>query len=442
VLPRVRKLARGSLEKKNLKSLLIGILLGFPVALSFSGHFLSFWLRIDIVKYLLFFGLVILTGILIGLLLNKPLKTRPKLTNKELVLFFILLCMFFGFGLVFRSRIPLPLLPPTQYNVTLTISGENTDAARHSSSIIGIRMLESNSSKAISLSTISCDGDFLEAKRNAYYFELGPSDGKLRCSFWGNARDAIIFIFLKPQNEGELVKTVFRSGAGMTTQEAFYIKYSNNPTKSYGVLLPHTYFSIFCLILDIISFAIILSLLVYVSFQKIRKLIPRVFILFPAITMMYLMIYPYSSGYMIGKDRTDFQLNRFPEYERMIRDVDRYVPEEASMVIVYPGKYPVSPLFGQNYTRRLLPQYPAPESISADYLVSLDAEYLLMSAELFEKDKLEPDGQLHFVIYGGGEVIYPHYSLYGMLKSGLIIVASCVKQPDCLVRYYIFSVQR
>ncbi|MBE7434428.1 MAG: hypothetical protein HS100_10960 [Anaerolineales bacterium] len=442
MLQKVRKLARDTMEKKDLKSLLIGILLGFPIVLSFSGHFLFFWSRSDVVKYLIFFGLLILSGVLIGLLLNKSLRTRPKLTNNELVIFLILLCMILGFGLVFRSRIPLPLLPPTMYNMILTISGENTDATSYSKPIIGIRMLEAKSNRAISLSTISCDGDFLEAKRNAYYFELGSSEGKLRCSFRGNVRDAIIFIFLKPQNEGRVVETVFRSDAGMTTQETFYVQYSNNPTKSYGVLLPHTYFSIFCLLLDIISFAIILSLLIYVFFQEIRKLIPRVFILFPAITMLYLMIYPYSSGYIIGKDRTDFQLYRLPEYERMIRDVDRYVPEDASMVIVYPGKYPVSPLFGQNYTRRLLPQYPAPESISADYLVSLGAEYLLMSAELFEKDKLEPDGQLHFVIYGGGEVLYPNYSLYGMLKSGLIIVASCVKQPDCLVRYYIFSVQR
>ncbi len=158
--------------------------------------------------------------------------------------------------------------------------------------------------------------------------------------------------------------------------------------------------------------------------------------------MTYLMLYPYFSGYIIGKDRTDFQLNRLPEFERMVRDVDRYVPTDASMMVIFPGKYPVSPLFGYNYARRLLPQYPAPESISAEYLRSLKTEYLLISAELFKYEKLGKDGLLHFVIYGGGEVLYPVYSLREFRDSGLEIIASCVRTPACQVQYYLFRVKK
>ncbi len=424
----------------------MGIVLGFPIAVSFSGHFLMYWIRTSIFKHLVLLGITAILGFFIGLIINKLIKLIPKFTNSHVVALILFLVFFTSLGLGFRSKIPLPLLPVVPYDVTLKLSEGGNFSIPYSEVVIGIKIVPADSSR---YSEIVCDKPLLETQKNIYLFNV-KSDGILRCSFDGNPRGAIIYTFSQLQDDHWDAEVIVYSDAGRTTKEIFNVNYPESLSKKYGILLPHTYLSLFCLMTDILSF-IVISALLTISFfflhsqihpQKVWAFAARAFVLLPVVTMIYLVLYPYFSGYIIGKDRTDLQLYRLPEFERMIRDVDRYVPVDASMLVIYPGKYPVSPLFGYNYNRRLLPQYPAPESVSADYLDGLEAEYLLVSAELFEYEKLGEDGQLHFVIYGGGEVLYPVYSLNDFTNSGLEIIASCVREPDCQVTYYLFRVKK
>ncbi len=101
------------------------------------------------------------------------------------------------------------------------------------------------------------------------------SDGTLHCSFYGNPRDAIIFTFMQPQDEEWNFEAVVSSNAGRAIKETFIVNYPESLTKKYGILLPHTYLSQFCLILDIISFGevfILLAISFYLLNPKIHPL--------------------------------------------------------------------------------------------------------------------------------------------------------------------------
>ena len=440
------KLIRSLINTRFRTSLLLGNVFGLPIVLSFSGHFLLFWMHTNILKYLALLIVAAFIGFVVGLIIDKLKKLALEFNKVHITTLILFLVFFASLGLGFRSNIPLPLLPAVPYDVTLKLTERDKHSIPISEIIVGVRMSSVDPSR---YSEIACDSELRETQKNTYYFRMKP-DGILRCSFSGNPRDAVIFTFSQPQDDEWDAEVIVYSGIGRETKMIYNIVYPEKLSRKYGVLLPHTYLSLFCLMVDIISFIIISALLacslLLVYYQarpeKIKIFLARAFVLPSVLMMIYLVFYPYFSGYIIGKDRTDFQLYRLPEFERMIRDVNRYVPADASMMVIYPGKYPVSPLFGYNYTRRLLPQYPAPESVSADFLDGLEAEYLLISAELFEYEKLGEDGQLHFVIYGGGEVMYPVYSLNDFTNSGLEIIASCVREPDCQVRYYIFRVKK
>jgi len=483
---------RKFLAKQNVKLFILGILLGIPIVLSFSGHFLLFWLRSIKIKFLILLVLIPLAGILIGFFLHAFEKNKRNLNAFELMLVFILPFVIVLLGFENFKSIPLPISASTSYTLTLTKEEKNSNTLSGSIKFVGVKVKPVDQGGFITLPKRSCDGVPFQTEDGFSYFELAPGN-ELRCSFLANPREEVKLVFwVSPA--GGTVQAVLRAEKGQSTSVQFDLYFPEQKSKTFPIYAPNSYLTLLFLFLDVFSLVIILALTIYALytffitssfrntflhlfsqylrqnfrmaskppnmcegrstsrqiwrfaklFGKLAKvLFSRIVILLPSTMMMvYLVLYPIFSGYIVAKDRYDFQFSEWPQFERMIRDVTRYVPEDSSLAIIFPGKYPVSPMFGPAYTRRLLPQYPAPESITTDYLNNLDADYLLMSAELFERENLGADGQLHFVIYGGGEILYPNYSLYSVLESGLEIVASCVREPDCQARYYLFRVQR
>jgi hypothetical protein len=83
-------------------------------------------------------------------------------------------------------------------------------------------------------------------------------------------------------------------------------------------------------------------------------------------------------------------------HETMLRVVDGNVPEDAVLGIILPDKAPQSPLFGEHYTRTVVPfDRPYPPVIDADWLESRNLDYLLIQTIILEEgSKLSGDVEI------------------------------------------------
>lgn len=434
------------MSRHKMKLFFWGMLLGLPVVLSFSGHFFDFWLRTVKVKILILTTLTPFMGLLIGFLLS--LLKISRRTSVALGLSQSLLLMFFVSGVIpkYFERFPFPAGAfPTYTLSVIAEGGKNVRTSAEHIKLIRVMVQYPKRDEVALIRKRECMSEWAQLNDGSYFIDDSPG-AEHRCVFSTNPGAEVKLVFETSPESGQ-VQVVFQAENSLIIDRVSYNLHSSSTTrKTLHLLAPESNLTLLVKFLDILSSIILVELVAVIVIVTVlyTSNSSQTFFLLPMMllgigSLIYLVLFPVISGYTIAKDRYDFQFAEWPQFEHMVRDVNRYVPEDASLVIIYPGKYPVSPLFGPEYARRLLPQYPAPATVSADYLRGLQADYLLMDAELFEKDRLGYDGQLHFLIYGGGEVLYPYYSLDGMLNSGFEIIASCVDKMFCQTRYYLFE---
>jgi 4-amino-4-deoxy-L-arabinose transferase-like glycosyltransferase len=94
-----------------------------------------------------------------------------------------------------------------------------------------------------------------------------------------------------------------------------------------------------------------------------------------------------------GMNRTEKQMVLMPEFSNTYRYLDELIPADSFIGLVGTGKYPVSPLFGKYYTRRVEQFVP-----SEDYHINLDEnalpDFLLIDSILVDGNLTIPDGYL------------------------------------------------
>lgn len=430
-------------SRQNLNAFLVGGILGLPLALSVSGHFLRFWLRRPEVKTLILVVMIPLLTVLLGsilLLIKKPAKF---LKGVYVLLFLIVVYEVWSVSERFE-RFGLP--PGVVPEVTLTLAAEekqNPEAVDDSVKLMRIMLAEKDSAEAIFIGSQTCNIELTESNDESRFTEIHPGAG-LQCSFIAQPGSEVRLVFIQAPESG-YVKVSLHPKNEPGDSVSFDLYSPQREHETYKLLVPLSSFFLFLKCFDLISMVTVLTLLSVLVVSRL-PVNPNGFVLLVlllhSINLIYFMLFPMVSGYTIAKDRYDYQFSEWKGFEQLVRDVNRFVPPDTGLAIIYPGKYPVSPLFGPAYTRRLLPQYPAPAEISASALRELGAEYLLMDAQLFEKNLLGFDGQLHFTIYGGGEVLYPYYSLDDLLQSGVEIIASCARESACGYRYYLFRARK
>ncbi len=429
--------------RQNFKAFLVGGIVGLPLALSLSGHFLQFWLRRPEVKTLILGLLIPLLAVLLGsilLLIKKPTKF---LAGVYVLLFLIVV---YEVWLVSGRFERFGLPPGIASEVTLTLVAEekkNPAALDDSVKLTRIMLAEKDSEDAVFIGSQACNVELTEPNEMSSFTEIHPG-AEFRCDFVAQPGSEVRLVFIQaPENGFVQVSLHPKNEAGDSVSFDLYSPQRNQGM--YRILVPLSKFLLLLKGLDIVSLVITLTLLGILFAGRLpatKNGFVLLVLLLQSMNLAYFMLFPVVSGYAIAKDRYDYQFSEWRGFEQMVRDVNRFVPPDAGLVIIYPGKYPVSPLFGPTYSRRLLPQYPAPAEISASSLRELGAEYLLMDAQLFEKNLLGFDGNLHFTIYGGGEVLYPYYSLDDLLHSGVEIIASCARESACGYRYYLFRARK
>jgi len=431
------------LPRQNFKAFLIGGILGLPLALSLSGHFLQFWLRRPEVKILILGLMIPLLAVLLGsilLLIKKPTKF---LAGVYVLLFLIMVYEVWSVsGRFERFGLPPGVVP----EVTLTLIAEekkNPAALDDSVKLTRIMLAEKDSEDAVFIGSQACNIDLAESNVESSFTEIHPG-AEFRCSFIAQPGSEVRLVFIRAPESG-YVKISLHPKNETGDDISFDLYSPQRNQEMYRILVPLSKFLLLLKCLDVVSLVMGLTLLSILLAGRLPANLngfALLVLLLQSMNLIYFMLFPVIGGYAIAKDRYDYQFSEWRGFEQMVRDVNRFVPPDAGLVIIYPGKYPVSPLFGPAYSRRLLPQYPAPAEISASSLRELGAEYLLMDAQLFEKNQLGFDGNLHFMIYGGGEVLYPYYSLDDLLHSGVEIVASCARESACGYRYYLFRARK
>lgn len=429
--------------RQNFKAYLVGGILGLPLALSVSGHFLQFWLRRPEVKTLILGLMIPLLAVLLGsilLLIRKPTKVFMGI---YVLLFLVVVYEVWTVSDRFERFDPPP---GAVQEITLTLVAEekkNPDALDDSVKLTRIMVAEKNSENAIFVGFKFCKIGNDDIQGDDALIELHPGF-EFQCSFIAQPGSEVRLVFIQSPESGYVKASLYPNNE--TGDSVSFDLYSpQRKSGIYRISAPLSKFLLLLKCLDIFSWMTVLTLLgvLFINFQLSNKnRLVLMFLMLQAVNLIYFMLFPMVSGYAIAKDRYDYQFSEWGGFEQMVRDVNRFVPSDAELVIIYPGKYPVSPLFGPTYSRRLLPQYPAPETISASSLRELGADYLLMDAQLFEKNLLGFDGNLHFTIYGGGEVLYPYYSLDDILQSGVEIIASCARESACGYRYYLFRTRK
>jgi 4-amino-4-deoxy-L-arabinose transferase-like glycosyltransferase len=99
----------------------------------------------------------------------------------------------------------------------------------------------------------------------------------------------------------------------------------------------------------------------------------------------------YTQVALPGMNRTAKQLVLMPEFANTYLYIDELIPADASIGLVGDGKYPISPLFGKYYTRRLKQIVPPEDNhITLDKNEPLD--FLLVDSILLQGDLTIPDG--------------------------------------------------
>lgn len=429
--------------RQNFKTFLVGGIVGLPLALSLSGHFLQFWLRRPEVKILILGLLIPLLTVLLGSILLLIKKPTRFLAGVCVLLFLVVIYEVWSVsGRFERFGLPPGIVP----EVTLTLVAEekkNPAALDDSVKLMRIMLAEKDSEDAVFIGSQACNVELTESNETSSFIEIHPS-AEFRCSFIAQPGSEVRLVFIQAPESGYVKVSLHpKNETGDSVSFDLYSPQRNQGL--YRILVPLSKFLLLIKSLDVVSLVTVLTLLCVLLAGRLPvnlKGLVLLVLLLQSMNLAYFMLFPIVSGYAIAKDRYDYQFSEWRGFEQMARDVNRFVPSDAGLVIIYPGKYPVSPLFGPAYSRRLLPQYPAPAEISASSLRELGAEYLLMDAQLFEKNLLGFDGNLHFIIYGGGEVLYPYYSLDDLLHSGVEIIASCARESACGYRYYLFRARK
>jgi len=91
-----------------------------------------------------------------------------------------------------------------------------------------------------------------------------------------------------------------------------------------------------------------------------------------------------------GMNRTEKQLVLMPEFTNTYKYLDELIPSDSSIGLVGTGKYPVSPLFGKYYTRRVEQIVPTEDGqLHLDRMKPL--EFLLIDSILLDGNLIVPD---------------------------------------------------
>lgn len=284
-----------------------------------------------------------------------------------------------------------------------------------------------------------CHGGGWQRGDDGFFYTISPSYGTLMCQITGLPRSEVSIQFthgsIGTKAEvmlGEYIELVELSSLGDQAILLFH--------------LPHIARSLVSVIADTISWMSIAIVIGGLYMQYERTLVFSALVL-AVISTAYLVSYPLLNRAYNQLSRIDLQLRTWPGmsgetyFLGMLMAVEENVPSGATLAIIIPGKYPVSPLFGEHYTRQLLPLYPAPENLSATLMHNLHAEYLLVLGDLFDPGLVSADGMIHFEEFGPN-VIYPYYSLEDTLDAGLQVVESCFDTTACGSRYYLFTTER
>ncbi len=98
----------------------------------------------------------------------------------------------------------------------------------------------------------------------------------------------------------------------------------------------------------------------------------------------------YNQVALPGMNRTEKQLVLMPEFTNTYRYIDELIPSDSSVGLVGTGKYPVSPLFGKYYTRRVEQIVPTEDGhLSIGEKPPLD--YLLIDSILLDGNLTVPE---------------------------------------------------
>ena len=98
----------------------------------------------------------------------------------------------------------------------------------------------------------------------------------------------------------------------------------------------------------------------------------------------------YNQVALPGMNRTEKQLVLMPEFTNTYRYIDELIPSDSSVGLVGTGKYPVSPLFGKYYTRRVEQIVPTEDGQLA-IGEKLPLDYLLIDSILLDGNLTVPD---------------------------------------------------